>query len=58
MICGSEEIKMIIEKNLGIKNGETTEDGLFTLLEVECLGSCSNAPMLQLNDDYYECLSP
>lgn len=58
MICGSEEIKMIIEKNLGIKNGETTEDGLFTLLEVECLGSCANAPMLQLNDDYYECLSP
>jgi len=58
MICGSEDIKIAIEKHLGIKNGETTEDGLFTLLEVECLGSCANAPMLQLNDDYYECLSP
>jgi len=58
MICGSEDIKMTIENHLGIKNGETTNDGLFTLLEVECLGSCSNAPMIQLNDDYYECLTP
>merc|ERR1712125_312203 len=37
--------------------GETSEDGLFTLLEVECLGACANAPMVQINDDYYECLS-
>lgn len=41
-------------KILGIKNGETTKDGLFTLLEVECLGACVNAPMIQINDDYYE----
>jgi len=57
MICGSEDIKATIEKHLGIKNGETTKDGLFTLLEVECLGACANAPMIQLNDDYYECLT-
>ena len=58
MICGSEDIKQTIMKELGIKNGETTKDGLFTLLEVECLGACANAPMIQLNDDYYECLTP
>merc|ERR1712241_312649 len=57
MICGSEDIKKTIERHLGIKNGETTKDGYFTLLEVECLGACANAPMVQINDDYYECLS-
>ena len=57
MICGSEDIKKTIESHLGIKNGQTTEDGLFTLLEVECLGACANAPMIQMNDDYYECLT-
>ena len=58
MICGSNDIRKTIEDYLGIKNGETTKDGLFTLLEVECLGACANAPMVQLNDDYYECLTP
>lgn len=58
MVCGSEEIKKTIEDHLHIKEGETTKDGLFTLREVECLGSCANAPMVQLNDDYYECLTP
>lgn len=58
MICGSEEIKKTIEDYLGIKEGETTKDGMFTLREVECLGSCANAPMVQINDDYYECLTP
>jgi|TARA_B110000091_G_C13679700_1_gene417332 NADH dehydrogenase (ubiquinone) flavoprotein 2 len=58
MICGSEEIKATIEDHLGISNNETTEDGLFTLREVECLGACSNAPMVQLNDDFYENLTP
>jgi NADH dehydrogenase (ubiquinone) flavoprotein 2 len=58
MVCGSEEIKKTIEDHLGIKEGETSKDGLFTLREVECLGSCANAPMVQLNDDYYECLTP
>lgn len=58
MVCGSEEIKRTIEDYLQIEEGETTEDGLFTLREVECLGSCANAPMVQMNDDYYECLTP
>ncbi len=43
---------------LGIGLGETTEDGQFTLVEVECLGACANAPMVQIGDDYYEDLSP
>mmetsp|Transcript_28882 Transcript_28882/g.52856 ORF Transcript_28882/g.52856 Transcript_28882/m.52856 type:complete len:260 (-) Transcript_28882:1541-2320(-) len=58
MICGSQDISNTITDELGIKSGETTPDGLFTLLEVECLGACANAPMVQLNDDYYECLTP
>ena len=58
MICGSEDIKQTIMKHLDIKDGGTTKDGMFTLLEVECLGACANAPMVQINDDYYECLSP
>jgi NADH dehydrogenase (ubiquinone) flavoprotein 2 len=57
MICGSEDIKQTICNYLNIKDGQTTADGLFTLLEVECLGACANAPMIQLNDDYYECLT-
>jgi NADH dehydrogenase (ubiquinone) flavoprotein 2 len=48
MACGSEEIKRTIEKHLGIHNGETTPDHMFTLLEVECLGACVNAPMVQV----------
>ncbi|KAG8428061.1 hypothetical protein J3459_006099 [Metarhizium acridum] len=44
--------------HLGIKQGETTADGLFTFIEVECLGACVNAPMIQINDDYYEDLTP
>eukprot|EP00593_Proboscia_inermis_P010992 CAMPEP_0171323550 /NCGR_PEP_ID=MMETSP0816-20121228/115644_1 /TAXON_ID=420281 /ORGANISM="Proboscia inermis, Strain CCAP1064/1" /LENGTH=268 /DNA_ID=CAMNT_0011822285 /DNA_START=459 /DNA_END=1265 /DNA_ORIENTATION=- len=58
MICGSNDIKNTITDHLGIGDGETTKDGLFTLLEVECLGACANAPMIQMNDDYYECLTP
>ena len=42
------------KKTLGIEVGETTADGKFTLKEVECLGACVNAPMMQINDDYYE----
>ncbi|KAI5288950.1 NADH:ubiquinone oxidoreductase 24 [Ascosphaera aggregata] len=55
---GSDVIWETITKHLGIKNGETTSDNLFTLLEVECLGACVNAPMVQINDDYYEDLTP
>ena len=55
MLCGSEEIMQTIQKELGIKDGETTKDGMFSLLQVECLGACSNAPMVQINDDYFVC---
>lgn len=57
--CGSKVILETMEKHLGIKAGETTPDGLFTLIEVECLGACVNAPMLQMDaDDYFENLTP
>lgn len=47
-----------IEDHLGIHHGETTPDKLFTFTEVECLGACANAPMVQINDDFYEDLTP
>src|SRR5689334_22084995 len=50
---GSEDVVVACERKLGIGIGETTPDGLFTLVEVECLGACVNAPILQVNDDYY-----
>ncbi|KAI3395485.1 hypothetical protein diail_1271 [Diaporthe ilicicola] len=56
--CGSDSIVKAIEESLSIKAGHTTEDGLFTFIEVECLGACVNAPMVQINDDYYEDLTP
>ncbi|HTV44533.1 MAG TPA: NADH-quinone oxidoreductase subunit NuoE [Stellaceae bacterium] len=51
---GSDAVVGACEKQLGIGVGGTTEDGLFTLVEVECLGACVNAPILQVNDDFYE----
>jgi NADH-quinone oxidoreductase subunit E len=51
---GSEQVVGICERTLGIGVGETTQDGLFTLSEAECLGACVNAPMMQINDDYFE----
>ena len=51
---GSDEIVAACQRKLGIGIGGTTEDGLFTLVEVECLGACVNAPILQVNDDFYE----
>lgn len=53
MLCGAEDIIRTCESKLGITLGETTDDGLFTLTEVECLGACVNAPMAQINDEYY-----
>lgn len=58
MLCGSGNIVDTCESQLGIHTGETTKDGMFTLMEVECLGACVNAPMVQINDDYYEDLTP
>ena len=51
---GSADVVSAFMKTLGIGMGETTADGLFTLREVECLGACVNAPMMQINDDFYE----
>ncbi|HUC98567.1 MAG TPA: NADH-quinone oxidoreductase subunit NuoE [Candidatus Polarisedimenticolaceae bacterium] len=54
---GSEKITDFIKKKLDIELGQTTADGRFTLSEVECLASCGTAPMMQINDDYYESLN-
>jgi NADH-quinone oxidoreductase E subunit len=51
---GSDAIRKACQDELGIGLGETTADGMFTLVEVECLGACVNAPMVQINDHYYE----
>jgi NADH-quinone oxidoreductase subunit E len=51
---GSDAVVEACERKLGIGKGGTTSDGLFTLVEVECLGACVNAPILQVNDDFYE----
>lgn len=57
MLRGSDNLVEHLEKKLGVKVGETTPDKTFTLDEVECLGSCGTAPMMQVNDDYYDNLS-
>ena len=56
MLRGSDDV-MSACKNRGMAKGRTTPDGLFTLTEVECLGACANAPMVQINDDNYEDLT-
>uniref|UniRef100_A0A8C6TZI3 NADH dehydrogenase [ubiquinone] flavoprotein 2, mitochondrial n=1 Tax=Neogobius melanostomus TaxID=47308 RepID=A0A8C6TZI3_9GOBI len=58
MLCNSDSILEAIQNKLGIKVGETTPDKMFSLIEVECLGACVNAPMVQINDNYYEDLTP
>jgi NADH-quinone oxidoreductase subunit E len=56
--CALRELKTrFISKMLGIEVGQTTADRRFTLSEVECLASCGTAPMMQINDDYYENLT-
>ncbi|KHJ43545.1 NADH-quinone oxidoreductase, E subunit [Trichuris suis] len=57
MLRGAEEVLRTAEKHLGIHASQTTADGEFTLSEVECLGACANAPMMQIDDDYYEDLT-
>jgi len=56
MLRGSDDVLAACYKR-GLKKGKTTEDGLFALTEVECLGACANAPMVQINDDNYEDLT-
>jgi len=57
-LLGADSLIAYLEDKLGISKGETTSDGLFTLISVECLGSCATAPMMQINHDYYENLTP
>ena len=54
MLRGSDDVVAAAKAALGVDFGDMTQDGLFTLSEVECLGACVNAPMMQINDDYYE----
>jgi len=56
-LLGADSLVAYLEQKLGIKKGETTPDKLFTLVTVECLGSCATAPMMQINQDYYENLT-
>ena len=56
-LAGADQLVDHLREKYKIKVGETTPDGKFTLLKVECLGSCGTAPVLQINDDYYERLS-
>ena len=56
-LLDAEKIVAHLEKSLGIQSGQTTADGKFSLTTVECLGSCGTAPMMQINDDYYEDLT-
>lgn len=55
---GGRELAHHISKEIGVKYGELSRDGRFTVSKVECLGSCGTAPMMQVNDRYYEKLTP
>jgi NADH-quinone oxidoreductase E subunit len=55
---GADQMTETCKKKLGIGLKETTKDGMFSLIEVECLGACVNAPVVQINDDFYEDLDP
>jgi len=57
-LMGAETIYEYLKKRLAIDKGEVTKDGRFSLEEVECLASCGTAPMMQINDDYFEELTP
>ena len=58
MVCGSSKIVKHLEEKLSIKMGQTTTDNRITLKEVECLGACVGAPMMQIGENYYEHLTP
>jgi NADH-quinone oxidoreductase E subunit len=57
MLRGCDDLMQHLRSKLGIHEGQVTPDGKFSLVRVECLGSCGTAPMLQLNDDYHEDLT-
>jgi len=56
-LLGAEHLIEHVSKKLGVRPGETTPDGKFTLAKVECLGSCGTAPVMQVNDEYHEHLT-
>jgi NADH-quinone oxidoreductase subunit E len=56
-LLGAEHLIEHVSKKLGVRPGETTPDGKFTLATVECLGSCGTAPVMQVNDEYHENLT-
>jgi len=58
MLCGAEDVVQHLEEKLGVKMGETTADGKFTLRTVECLAACAGAPMFQIGRMYHENLTP
>ena len=55
---GAEPLLSYVERKLGIRPGQTTPDGRYTLSTAECLGSCGTAPMMMINEAYYESLTP
>jgi NADH-quinone oxidoreductase subunit E len=55
---GAESLISYLEKKLGLKSGQTTADGRFSLMRVECLGACDGSPMMLMNDRYYLNLTP
>ena len=57
-MLGGQSLRRKLEERLGISEGETTPDGMFTLVEVECLGSCGTAPVVMVNDRYFEGVKP
>ena len=57
-LLGAERVTEQLSAKLGLKAGETDASGTFTLLEVECLGACDRAPVVMVNDEWHECLSP
>ena len=57
-LLGAERVTEALSDKLGIKPGQTTPDGEFTLIEVECLGACDRAPVVMVNDDWHERLAP
>lgn len=54
LLRGSDEIEACVKRKLGVGFGEVTEDGLFSAVEFECLGSCTTAPVMQINGEFYE----
>jgi NADH-quinone oxidoreductase subunit E len=58
MLRGSDDIEACVKKTLGVELGEVSKDGLFSAIEFECLGSCTTAPVIQVNGEFHEELNP